>query len=491
VKRQFLLLATLRGAKLGLAVMSLMLYGRLFGIGLQMDAWVFASSVVAAAGMMAWGPVNEIARSRFLQQAARDGFPVATQGATRLLRVTGLGSAMLSLLLWLAGPRLLSILYVGVQHRGELLVLRVFALMLPSLVLAQILALGSAYLNCCAIIYAPEWIGVGAALVSLASVYSLASSIGIYSLVVGYYMGLLLSVGCVLFLLLRRRFLGAPWRPLAGAAVSDYLKFSAPLYMSYGAGQANGLLEKTLSSSLGIGVVASVNYAAQIKNALQSVVTSVLFSIAVPRLTQAATGDADKISFAVAWRDVQRVVVLFLLAALPPVWGGANLIVVVLFGKARVNADQLDLVGSLIRFYLIALVPVALSLVHGVALLAQQKSRSYAVWNVVALLLSSAFSLVFVSKLGARAFPLALLLSYSLAAMAMARAVGPSRHLWVELLGWLGLLALYSVLIRGLASWAQSKIGLALPALMLVGAVHGAALGAGLLWYRSRQRRAI
>jgi len=183
--------------------------------------------------------------------------------------------------------------------------------------------------------------------------------------------------------------------------------------------------------------------------------------------------------------------VLFLLAALPPVWGGANLIVVVLFGKARVNADQLDLVGSLIRFYLIALVPVALSLVHGVALLAQQKSRSYAVWNVVALLLSSAFSLVFVSKLGARAFPLALLLSYSLAAMAMARAVGPSRHLWVELLGWLGLLALYSVLIRGLASWAQSKIGLALPALMLVGAVHGAALGAGLLWYRSRQRRAI
>ena len=157
VKRHFLQLATLRGMKLGLAVVSLILYGRLFGISLQMDAWVFASGVVAAAGMMTWGPVNEIARSRFLQQAARDGFIAAAQGATRLLRVTALGSALLAILLWFAGPWLLSILYVGARHGGgELLVLRVFALMLPSLVLTQLLALGCAYLNCCGIIYAPE-----------------------------------------------------------------------------------------------------------------------------------------------------------------------------------------------------------------------------------------------------------------------------------------------------------------------------------------------
>jgi putative peptidoglycan lipid II flippase len=471
--------------------MSLMLYGRLFGIGLQMDAWVFASGVVAAAAMMAWGPVNEIARSRFLQQAALDGVPLAEQGATRLLRVTAVGSALLALLLWFAGPWLLSVLYVGARNGGGLLVLRVFALMLPSLVLSQILALGGAYLNCCSVIYAPEWIGVGAALVSLASVYGLHASLGIYSLVVGYYLGLLLSVCWVLLLLMRRRFLGAPWRPLAGPAVSDYLKFSSPLYMSYGAGQANGLLEKALASSLGVGVVASVNYSAQIKATLQSVIMSVLFSIAVPRLTHAATGDPGAPSFAVAWRDVQRVVVLFLVAVLPPLWGGANLIAIVLFGRGRVSAEQLDLIVGLIRFYLIALVPVALSLVHGVALLAQQKSRSYAVWSVVALLLSSAFSVVFLHALGAQAFPLALLLSYSLAAVAMARAVGPSRQLWIELLGWLGILAVASVLLRVLASWAQAKIGLALPALMLVAAVYGAVLASGFLWFRSRQRRRV
>jgi peptidoglycan biosynthesis protein MviN/MurJ (putative lipid II flippase) len=485
------MLATLRAAKLGFAVMSLMLYGRLFGIGLRMDAWVFASSLVAAAGMMAWGPVNEIARSRFLQQVARDGFAAAAQGATRLLRVTALGSALMALLLWFAGPWLLSILYVGAQHGGGLLVLRVFALMLPSLVLSQILALGSAYLNCCAVIYAPEWIGVGAALVSLVSVYGLEPALGVYSLVVGYYLGLLLSVGSVLLLLMRRRFLGASWRPLAGPAVFDYLWFSAPLFLSYGAGQANGLLEKTLASSLGVGMVASVNYSSQIKATLQAVITSVLFSIAVPRLTQAANDGAATPSFAVAWRDVQRVVVLFLVAVVPPLWGGANLIAVVLFGKGRVSVDQLALISGLIRSYLIALVPVSLYLVHGVALLAQQKSRSYAVWGVAAQLLSAAFSLALVSKLGAQAFPLALLLSHSLAAVAMARVVGPSRQLWVEFAGWLGMLTLYSVLIRALAFWTHMRISSALPALMLVAVVHGAALGGAIWWYRARQKRGV
>ena len=191
------------------------------------------------------------------------------------------------------------------------------------------------------------------------------------------------------------------------------------------------------------------------------------------------------------WRVVQRVVMLFLLAVLPFVWGGADLVAGVLFGKARVSTAELALIAGLIRLYLAALVPVSLYLVHGIALLAQQKNRIYAVWGVAAQLLSAAFSLSLVHVLGARAFPIALLLSHSLAAVVMARAVGPSRQLWVELFGWLGIIALSCVLTRMLALWVQMKMGSALPALILVAAVYGAALMAGLLWYRSRQRRTV
>ncbi len=489
--RQFLLLATLRGAKLGLAVVSLILYGRLFGIGLQMDAWVFASGVVAAAGMLVWGPVNEIARSRFLRHATHDNFAAAAQGATQLLRFTTLGSALIAFLLWFAGPWLLRALYSGELPDGELLVLRVFTLMLPSLVLGQILSLGVAYLNCCDVIYAPEWIGVGAALASLSSVPALAPMLGIYAIVAAHYINLMLSVGFVLALLLKRRFLGGPWSRHTNSSVRDYLEFSAPLYLSYGAGQANGLLEKALASSTGTGVLTSVNYASQIKSTLQAVLTSVLFSLAVPRLTQATSAGTGWPAFAIAWREVQRVVLLYLLVVLPPVWGGADLITTVLFGTARVGVDQMDLVASLIRYYLVALVPVALYLVHGAALLAQQKGRSYAVSGVVAQMISAACCLALLRTYGPQMFPLALLVSHGVVAVAMARAVGPSRQLWAELIGWLVVLALAGTLMRVLANWALIYIESPVVALMLIAGVHGAVVGAGLLWHKLRWMRHV
>ena len=451
------MLATLRGTKLGVAVVSLLLYGRLFGIGVLMDSWVFASGVVAATGMFLWGPVNEIARSHFLRHAASDGYRTATAGATRLLRFTALGSALVAVSMWLTGPWILRALYGGTDPASEILVLRVFTLMLPSLVLGQILSLGVAYLNCCEVIYSPELIGVSAALASLACVFWLAPTLGVYSLVVAHYLGLALSSGSVLFMLSRRRFLNASWRPLIDPTVTDYLGSSAPLFFSYGAGQANGLLEKALASSIGVGALASVNYAAQIKSTLQAVITSVLFSLAVPRLTQAATRKEGWPVFATAWRDVQRVVMVFLLAVLPPLWGGANLIADVLFGSAKVGADQLDLVADLIRLYLMALIAVALYLVHGSALLAQRKARSYAIWGVAGQLLSALICVALFRPLGPRVFPLALLASHGVVAVAMARAVGPSRRLWVELIAWLSVIALACLLVSSLACWIQTN----------------------------------
>lgn len=484
MRRQFLLLALLRFSKLGLSLLFLLICARLFGVGVTMDSWVFASGLVAAAGMFAWGPVNEIVRSRFLLQAARSSFAEAAQSATRLMRFTALGSVLLALVLWLAGPWLLPLLYTGADAESDRLVLQVFVLMLPSLVLGQVLALGAAYLNCCDMIYAPECIGVGAALLSLGCVYALGPSLDVYALIVAHYAGLLFSVLGVLVLLLHRRFLGAELQPAFGPMVRDYLLFSVPLFFSYGAGQANGMLEKALASSLGAGMVSSVNYASQIKSTLQAVVSSVLFSLAVPRLTHAQATGCSLHEFSLVWREVQRVVVLFLLVVLPPFWGGADLITTVLFGASRVSVGQQSLVTDLIRWYLIALFPVALYLVHGSALLAQQKGRSYAVWGVASQAISACCCLLLVQMLGPKVFPVALLFSHGLAAVAMARAVGGSRLLWIDLLGWLALLALAGIALAKLGGWLSSHAVTALPALISLIVIHGLVLFAGYVGYR-------
>jgi hypothetical protein len=111
MRQQFLLLALLRLCKLGLSLSLLLVCARLFGVSLATDAWVFASGVVAALGLFVWGPVNEIARSRFLLQLGRDGFLDAAQAAAQLIRVTALGSVLLAFVLWFCAPWLLSWLY--------------------------------------------------------------------------------------------------------------------------------------------------------------------------------------------------------------------------------------------------------------------------------------------------------------------------------------------------------------------------------------------
>jgi peptidoglycan biosynthesis protein MviN/MurJ (putative lipid II flippase) len=485
VTRQFLLLSVLRFAKLGLALVSLIVYGRVFGVGLQMDAWVFASGVVAAAGMLTWGPVNEIARSRFLQQVGRDGFEQAARDATRLLRVTALGAAALSLVLWGCGPRLVAWLYAGIDAQGAALMLQLFALLLPALVLGQMLALTSAYLNCCGVIYTPEWVGIAAGLFSLFFVVIGAAPWGVHALVAAHYAGLTISLTGSWWLLHRQGFLGACWRPLIGPGVRDYLHFATPLYLSYGAGQANAVLERSLATSLGPGSVSSLNYSAQIKSTLQAVITSVLFSLAVPRLTRAVV-EQDGKAFWPAWRDVQGVVTLFLLGVLPPMIAGASLIVQVLFGLQRLDVAQADIMVDLIRAYLLALVPVSLYLVHGSALLARQRGRIYAAWGVITQAMSIALLLALLPQLGIRAFPVALFVSHSIAAIAMAWAVGPSAAMWKDVA--VSMLLLFGVTQTEqiLFKWLQAHLHEPVVAMALGLAAHGAFVAVALAFKRSQ-----
>jgi putative peptidoglycan lipid II flippase len=491
MRQQFLLLALLRLCKLGLSLSLLLVCARLFGVSLATDAWVFASGVVAALGLFVWGPVNEIARSRFLLQLGRDGFLDAAQAAAQLIRVTALGSVLLAFVLWFCAPWLLSWLYQSSGVEADRLVLRVFALMLPSIVLSQVLALGTAFLNCCDMIYEPEWIGVVAALCSFVCLFALGADVGIYALVAAHYVGLLVAVFGVLALLWRRRFLAGFLRPASGPAVRDYLLFSLPLYSSYGAGQANVMLEKSLASSMGVGMVSSLNYASQIKSTLQAVVSSVLFSLAVPRLSRALSMGAGEHDFTLAWLEVQRVVALLLLLVLAPVWGGADLIVGVLFDVARVNEAQMALVADLIRWYLVALVPVSLYLVHGCALLAQQRGRSYAVWGVVSQALSVLICLFFFDAWGPKVFPLALFVSHGLAAVAMAVTVGSSGLLWRDFFVWMVLLFTSCGTAFIFAQWIALQVGSGFMALLILCGSYAALLllcFAGYrLWQRSRR----
>lgn len=428
MKRQFLLLASLRFVKLSLTVAILMLYARAFGIGIQMDSWVFASGVTASVGLALWGPVNEIVRSRFVRQVAEVGEESARANATSLLVFTSTVSVLLCVVLFMGAPQIVTTLFVTTELAALSLVLKLFVLMLPSIIIGQVLSLGTAYMNCYDVIYAPEFMGVATAVLNLTCVLTLTPLLGIYSLVFGYYLGAVLSLVVVLHFLKSRGFLRGMLG--AGAILEDAraaILFAAPLFFSYGAGQLNGLLEKYVASLMGVGVMSSVNYASQIKSTLQAVLTSVMFSLIVPRLTHAASqreGGEFKRMFA----ESQRVAMIFLLLVLPFVFGTADALAAILFGKSATSVSALQEIALLIRLYIAALVPVVLYLVYGVALLAQQKGRAYAALGVAAQLLSALICVALFHVLGPTVFPIALLLSHLVAALLMLQRIDVQRR---------------------------------------------------------------
>jgi hypothetical protein len=481
MSRQFMILVALRGVKLLPSVISLILCGHLFGLGLQMDSWVFSFGVISAVSMMLWGPVNEITRSRFLSHVALFGFNVAAETATKLLRFTLIGCGLISFVMWVYAPRILGLLYASELSHADALVLQLFYLLIPSLALGQLNSLGVAYLNCCDVIYVPEVIAIGASTLSLISIFFLAPTFGIYAMAVGHYIYVFISVFFVLFLLHRRRFFRGSWFPLANRPMLDYLVFAAPLYLSYLAGAFNGLVEKTLASGMEIGVLTSINYASQIKSTLAAVLTSVIFSLTVPSLTRQASKSFRSPEFLTAWREVQRNVMVFLFAVIPPIWVGSPLIANIIFVSSRIDENKINLVVMLIRYYLLAVVPVALYLVHGAALLAQQKGRSYAIFGIISQAVSAAFAIVLLPIFGPQVFPLGLLFAHILVAIAMACKIGPTGELWAELVGWLFLIAIAVIFMSRLSSFVSFPVSSASVMILILFLIHAAIVGVSFL----------
>ena len=449
VKRQFLLLASLRFAKLGLTVGILVLYARAFGIGIRMDSWVFATGVTASVGMALWGPVNEIMRSRFVRQVAESGEETARANAVSLLVFTSAASVLVCIALFLFAHQIVGTLYASGQPGAHAQVLKLFALMLPSIVIGQALSSGTAYMNCYDVIYAPEFLGIASAILNLGCAFLLSPILGIYSLVVGYYLGAAISLTVVVHFLRSRGFLRGMvgMRQVLQDSRSAML-FAAPLFFAYGAGQVNGILEKYLASLLGVGVMSTVNYASQIKSTLQAVLASVLFSLVVPRLTQSASQEGSK-EFRRMVVESQRLGMVFVFIFIPFVFGTADALAAILFGKAASNAGTLNEMTMLIRFYIVALVPVALYLVYGVALLAQQKGRAYATLGMAAQALSALICVGSFRILGSIVFPIAMFCSHLTASLLMLQRIEVQgrRNIIAEAGGFTVVLATAAILV--------------------------------------------
>src|SRR5690606_15555586 len=159
--------------------------------------WLLSLNFIVVVEAMLWGPINETFRAKFVLLKEELGEQVVLNKTKSLLLLTGVISvALVAGIMVFRVPisRLLAPAF------GESQV-QFFALMLmtltPSLLVNQLSHIGISVLNAYESYFLPEISSSVAALVNILALLFLAPYMGIFSLLIAYYFGLLLMLAMV------------------------------------------------------------------------------------------------------------------------------------------------------------------------------------------------------------------------------------------------------------------------------------------------------
>lgn len=402
---------------MAISIVNLMLAAKYFGVTLERDVWILALNCVIVVDMAIWGPINETFRAKFVLLKEQKGERESLLHTRSLIYLTLLTSLVIVSAIMFGSAQIAAVLApnFSIEER-EALSLMVMVLA-PSLLFNQATQLAIGVLNAYESFYIPEIASSIASAFNVIVMVLLASVVGIYSLVIGYYFGLLLLVILLAKQFVKRRIM--LFDKLDGVELKKalpFILFSVPFFLPYIFAQLNLVIEKSLASTMGVGIVSSLDYARKMPDVFLTVLTSVLTTMLVPVLSSFfARGNLHE-----AYSDFRKMFQLGMLLVtllICIVFSSSIEIIHVLYNQGRISAETLSMISRLSIYYSWASLPVFLYLIAGVTLLAQNRGKLYAAFGLLAQLGMIAINFAFFNRVGPFVFPLALFISHSIAAL--------------------------------------------------------------------------
>ena len=402
-----------------LSVASMLVLARIVGVSDSMDIWVLAFSYVSGAGMIMWGPVNELLRSKYIRLKNKSSAEEVYEYVISLINATILLNCLVVFLFFITYVTDVDVFKAVLQPQYKAKFLLIMLIMTPSLILSQFASVSACLINCHDILYMPELIGILGGFFNILIVYLFYEKYGIYSLVTGYYVSLLISICYGLQFYWKSGFL-KPKRILSlNFRHFRYFYQGAPiLAIAYFAGQFNGLYEKSVAANMGVGYVSLVNYASQIKGTLQAVFASVIITLIVPTLSKINYREHGQ-SFYRNFSQGQSIVLLSLLILIPIITSSSASLTVLIFSKKIGLNTQFNIFSNLLVLYTACLFPIALYLIFGFGLISQGKEKVYALVAIAAQVISTLITYSFSSYIKSVIFPMSLFISHTIAALLM------------------------------------------------------------------------
>lgn len=389
-----------------ITVITLTYSAKYFGVSMEKDMWVLTLTLITNILLALWGPLNEIFRTKFVFIREQEGEEVAIRRASSLVGFIFCITIIVSMGLIVGASSIARLMTGNMEEDAVRLFTLLLLLQIPSLLINELTNIGISILNAYEVYYLPEIVGFASGLVNLGAMIIFAPVIGIYSLLIATYFGMVVLFVLVLYFLRQKRI--SIWRRLVGFNWEDvkvFLLFSLPFFFPYFVGQANTLGEKYLAGMLGSGNVSSLDYSRQFINVLQSVLSSVLTTIMVPMLAKQFINKGET-EFVRILKENLMVCLFITGLAVCILSGATEPLCCYFFFRGKVSVESLEMIVLLTRSFGIAFIGVLLYLIFGMSLLSSNKGKFYAMVGVVTQIAILVLNLLLCPYYGVRIFPL-------------------------------------------------------------------------------------
>jgi len=406
--------------KLLVGILNLSLAAKYFGVSLDKDIWLLALSVILFLDMAVWGPINETFRAKFIFLKGELGENKAVNKTRSLLFFSLIISAGLVFFVIIYPQFLAKIIaptYSGEDYNKLIAMIKIVA---PVLLITQFSAISTSILNAYDSFFVPEITGFITSVINLVLLIFLAPYVGIYSLVISYYIGAILLL-LLLFVQIEKKKIPV-FTGYTNVNFRDFklfFLFALPFFLPYFFGQVSSVLEKTLVSTLGVGNVSSLDYSRKFTDIFLGVLTSVLATMLVPTLSSKFIEKKSN-EFADEFMQMFQLGMLLLSFVIPVFTSSSLPIVLVFFDKGKIPQGTLLEISQLTIFYSWSTLAIFIYLIFGMALLSSNSEKKYAFFGVLAQIISILINLVFIKILGIFVFPVSLLLSHIISGIIMA-----------------------------------------------------------------------
>ena len=377
---------------------------RFFGASIERDAWLIAFTAQAVFLQLAFGPVNEIFRAKFVHVAEAHSFEHAFAQLAEWVTVTVIACVAGAGLAWLWSAPLGHALAPGFAPEQVRLVGSMIALGLPVVAFQQIANLWTSALNASGRYYLPDVASIGSSLVQILLVVACAPAFGIYSLFVALYAASLVLCVVLWWSVRRERGFVLAKHP-SWPTLRVYSGLSSAFVLPTALAQISALVERALCSLVGPGTVSVLDYARRFVDFPQGVVLGVTQTVVTPQLARHGARDEADIAARRFRHYAGFIAALVLPAAIVLALFAPAIVHLVLTRGAFTPADE-RVTASVLRILAIGLTGAAFHSVAGQAMVARGESTRYAWVSATIQALILATNLLFYRRFGVLTFAL-------------------------------------------------------------------------------------